>query len=495
MIDTVVLNDAVTSLPRKESCLNDIPADVRLPQLSTILDHAVMRDILQQRMFLSSQQTQFVIRRCQIVQIRYKPASSCMVSYRLDIEDTATGDSGEQILCGRAYPDGCSQSQWEKASTRRLVAPRFGSPRIHLPELEMVLWSFPNDRKMHALPASITASPSISELGLHRILSQTGIEWQLVKGIADVVHYVGEHTCTVRTSMELRGSSQDTTQMISVFGKTYYDGEGARTDQVMRKLWDSEARKSGRLGLAQPLWYDGPRKTLWQLGIEGATLENHPIGTSGSVEVLIQSARAIAALHGTPLLNIESIRITNLLEKLDIVGSMLLQHRPSCRPVLAPLLARLTAQIRTLPLCPTATLHGDLHLKNLFSADGRIYLIDLDNVREGPPEWDIGSFVAGLVVGGLSTQVPNSDIADNVQIFLDHYNQSALWTVAMPTVAWCTAVALVIERAYRCVTRLKGDQLGQLERLLRWSDRISQTLSLEALDFKGTSTQQRNEES
>ena len=482
MMNHAVISETTSDRPPKGNVRDDIPPDARLPQLPIILDMEVMRERFQDNLFLSvSDRTQLVIRQCEIVQIRYKPASSCMVSYRLDIENTSTGERGEQIVCGRAFPQGRSQLQWEKASTRTLVQPRFGNPLVHLSEIEMVLWSFPNDRKMDTLPAAVNATHSTSEIPLSWLLSHLGPGWQVADTRSRVMHYVGEHTCTVQTSFELIHPSQDARQPLTLFGKTYYNEEGAQTDRVMRQLWDSEARRSGQLEIAQPLWYDARLKTLWQVGIQGTTLENHSIETPAGIPLLKKAAHTVARFHTTPLSNIPPITMVEQLGKLEAVASILMQYQPSCRPILVPLRDRLVAQAKPITLGPTATLHGDLHMKNLFLTRDRIALIDLDNVCQGHPGQDIGSFVAGLLTGALAKQVPLSKMAGPLQAFLQHYNQSAPWKLDRPTLAWFTAVALVVERSHRCITRLKHNQHEHLKALLSLADRISESLSLESL--------------
>jgi hypothetical protein len=483
MMDHAVINNMFSSALPKSTRLTDLPADARLPQLPIILDVEVMRDKFQDYLFASvNDRTQFVVRQCKIIQIRYKPAASCMVSYRLDIEDTSTGERGEHIVCGRAFPAGCSQSQWEKAATHDRAQPRFGKPLIHLPEIEMVLWGFPNDRKMHTLPAAIGIAPSLPSFLTDWLAAHQGPEWHVVGTTSKVVHYVGEHTCTVRTSVELLNTTQQTRQTMSIFGKTYYDDEGAQTDRVMQQLWNSESRRSGQLSMAQPLWYDARLKTLWQLGIPGTTLEHSASGSPESTPFLIaEAAQAVAALHTTPLSKIRSLTVTDLLINLETVGSMLSRVRPSCRPILVPLLSRLMAQATMIQADATATLHGDLHLKNLFLTNGKIALIDLDNVCEGLPGWDIGSFTAGLLTGTLAKRSSLSQVGSHLDTFLYHYNQSVAWKVDQPAVAWFTAVALVVERAHRCIARLKDDRRGQVEALLNLADQISEALSLESL--------------
>lgn len=493
MMTPTVVNSMPSSLPSTSTRLNDLPTDTRLPQLPIILDEAIMREKLQHHMFASdSEQTQFSVRQCEILQVRYKPGSSCMVSYRLDIVNTSTGESSEQILCGRAVPEGRSQSKREKAEAHALVQPRFGKPLLHLPDIEMILWSFPNDRKMRTLPAVIAKAQQAPEFLPNWLTAHRGPEWHVVGTTSNVVHYVGEHTCTVRTSIDLVNTAQRTHQTMIIFGKTYYDEEGAETERVMRHLWDSASRRNGRLGLAQPLWHDMQRKTLWQLGIQGSTLEAYAIENSESISLFTEAARAIAIFHATPLPSLRSVTIPNLIDTLGAVGSMLMQCRPSCRPVLAPLLARLTAQGKMVPASPTATLHGDLHLKNLFLTDGKIALIDLDNVCEGPPAWDIGSFVAGLLAGALARHVSHDRMASHIQAFLCDYNQSAPWRLDVPTVVWCTAVALVLERSHRCITRLKPGHRGQLDALISLADQLSKSLSWDPLANRMTGVHERS---
>ena len=492
-MDDTVLDTARASRISKREVADHVPMDVHLPQLSMILDSEAMRDTLWDGMFESARdRDSFLIRHCEIIQIRYKPASSCMVSYRLEVENVITGEKGRQILCGRAFPEGRSQPQWEKASTQALVQPRFGIPLIHLPEVEMVLWSFPNDRKMRTLPAAVDATRSASDTPPSWLSGHVGTGWQVADTRSRVMHYVGEHTCTVQTSLVLVHPSRNTRQPLTLFGKTYYNEEGAQTDLVMRQLWNSDARQEGRLNMAQPLWYDARLKTLWQMGIQGATLENHLIELPAGIPLLQKAAHSVAAFHTTPVSNIPSITMVELLGKLDAVASVLMQCRPSCRPLLLPLRDRLVAQAKTISLGPSATLHGDLHMKNLFLTDDRIALIDLDNVRHGHPGQDIGSFVAGLLTGALAKQIPILRMAVPVQAFLTHYNHSTPWKLDQPTVAWFTAVSLVTERSYRCVSRLKDGQRGMIELLLNLADDISKACALPWPVHESTAIDGRN---
>lgn len=470
-----VSNGASSSRQAETLACHEIPTDALLPQLAVILNQAAMKDRLQAQMFESIQERErFLVRSCEIDRVRYKPESSCMVTYRLEIEDTTTRKTGEQVLCGRAYPEGQSQSHWEKARRRAVVQPRFGKPMVYLPHLELVLWSFPNDRKMTTLPAAIEAAHSTSVILPQSIAAHLGRGWQILGSTSQVMHYVGEHTCTVKMSLDLSHPSQNELQPMTLFGKTYYNEEGAETDRVMRQLWDSESRRSGRLALAKPLGYDRQAKTLWQLGVPGITLETCDIDRPEFLPFLREAAGAIGALHQTPVSGARSVTPTDLISNLKSVTSILIRCRPTCGEFLLPLVDRLVAQAYMIPAHPSATVHGDLHLKNFLVDAARVTLIDLDNVCTGSPYLDLGSLIAGLHTYSILHEKSEETVPRLVESFLRAYEIHVPWPIRRDLVDWHTAVALITERAYRCVTRLKEGRPAMIEELITLAGRLSQ---------------------
>ncbi|MEK7762226.1 MAG: aminoglycoside phosphotransferase family protein [Nitrospirota bacterium] len=475
MVNQSVINEA-SSVRRSESGpVHEIPTDALLPQLSMILDQTAIKDRLQAQMFESAQERKrFVIRSCKIDRVRYKPESSCMVTYRLEIEDTTTRETGEQVLCGRAYPKGLSLSQWDKGRMRPLVQPQFGQPLIYLPDLELVLWSFPNDRKMATLPAAIESARFTSVILPELIVSHLGQGWKIVGTASHVMHYVGEHTCTVKTPVALSHPFKNELQTLTLFGKTYYNEEGTETDRMMRQLWESEARHSSRLEMAKPLGYDTQTKTLWQLAVPGITLEACDIDRQEFVPFLREAARAVAGLHLAPVSVARSVTVADLITTLKRATSVLIRYRSSCGQALVPLTARLIAQADRIPAHPSATIHGDLHLKNFLVDDARVTLIDLDNVCTGSPYLDLGSLIAGLHTYGILHEKSEETVPRLVESFLQAYETHVPWPVRRNLVDWHTAMALITERAYRCVTRLKEGRPAMIEELIALAGRLSQ---------------------
>jgi hypothetical protein len=453
----------------------EIPTDALLPQLPVVLDPDAMKTRLGEQIFESVQERErFLIRTCEIDRVRYKPESSCMVTYRLEIEDRATGEIGEQVLSGRAYPNGQAQPQWEKASCLTMAQPRFGPPLLNLPDLDMVLWSFPNDRKIKTLPSAVEFERFTSVVLPELVAAHLEQGWQISGTTSQIMHYVGEHTCTVKISVSLSHPVNSASETLTLFGKTYYNDEGAETYRVMQQLWNSEARRRGQLALAKPLAYDRETKTLWQLGVPGVTLETCNIDRPGFLPFLKEAARSIGTLHQTPISGAHTVTSKDLVLNLKSVASILIRRRPSCGATLLPIVNRLVTQADAIPAHPVATLHGDLHLKNFLVDDGLVTLIDLDNACTGSPYLDLGSLIAGLYTYSLLHQHSKETVPRLVEAFLQTYGAQIPWTISRDIIDWHTAVALITERAYRCVTRLKGGRPAMVQELIAMAGSLSQ---------------------
>jgi len=217
---------------------------------------------------------------------------------------------------------------------------------------------------------------------------------------------------------------------MTLFGKTYYNEDGREVDCMMRQLWQSEFRHSGALGMAQPLGYHEGSKTFWQYALPGSSLLDHDMELPGFLVLLEEAGSVVSALHQSPLPCSESIEMGDWLLKLRERHQLIIKRQPQCQKKLTLLVERLLLQSRGLPLLPQGTLHGDLHLNNFFVSAGRISLIDMDSLIQGPPLLDIGSFLAGLFYRGLLARHPTHLIQTICEAFLRGYQKSVRWDIS-----------------------------------------------------------------
>lgn len=449
----------------------EVPHDAALPQLADVLNPSKMKEIFQKELF--QEKGRFQVQDCLIERVKYKPGKNCLLCYQLEIRDLLTQQVGRQRLCTRIFEKDGAMSRFRKAQSERIVMPKFGEPLSYIPALDMVIWSFPNDRKLHGLP-KITDPIFLKDKMLPDLIrAKRGPGWSISGLSNDIVHYVPEHTCTVRVCLQLQNAETNRGKAMTLYGKTYYNEEGREAYHLMEQLWGSEVRRAEYLRMAEPLGYDPETKTLWQLGLPGRTLFDQEMKAPHFLTLLRGAASTVAALHQSSLSCSRSVQLGDLLVKLEEMKRLLPQAWPSCQRVLHPLVDRLMLQAGDLKEQPVAMLHGDLHLKNFFVDEEKVFLIDMDNLCQGAPLQDIGSFLACLLYRGILTQVPGQLIERIGNAFIQQYEKCVPWTISRSELKWHIATALINERAFRFVTRLQAGRRDILDRLIRLADRVS----------------------
>jgi hypothetical protein len=445
-----------------------------LPQLGAALDAALMGEVFARRLFAAEGlKSRYQLRDCEIIQARYKPEKNCLISYRLTIHDALSNESSEQIFCARVYEKGGSGARFIKAQSQSLAAPRFGAAVFHVPNLEMVVWAFPNERKLAGL-AAITDDDLLRGRILPPVIAAAyGDGWEIAALSSKIVHYVAEHTCIVRVTPELRHAATNETQTVTLYGKTYYNDDGAETFERMQQLWESEARKDRRLAMALPLAYQPEIKTLWQAGLRGSSLYEREGDSPQFIALLKRAASALAALHQSPVSCQRKVGVADLLARFDEVERMISLARPESLPKLRLVIDRLKHQSEQIGSRPTATLHGDLHLKNFFVADEEIALIDLDSLCLGDPLMELGSIAASLHYRNLLLNGPAQRGQVMADAFIRAYAESAPRAITDSILNWYAAAALIAERTRRCVTRLKTERLTILDEIISLADELS----------------------
>ncbi len=444
----------------------DFANDPVLPQLPTVLDAAAMRKTFQAHLFRGDDR--FQIQNCSIERVKYKPGMNCMVCYQLEIMDKKTQALQGQLLCTRVYELGGAVSRFIKALSANTVTPKFGLPISHLPPLEMVIWAFPNDRKLEGM--NKIADPTFLK---DKLLPEYFRGSHITELTSNVVHYVPEHTCTVRVALQLSELQTGKSREATLYGKIYYNDEGHDVSKWMDALWQSGPRRSGQLKMAQALGFDTATKSLWQTGLCGAPLLDVDLEAPEFFPLIKEAATTVAALHTVSIPGLKIVCLNDLLEQLERVKQLLSQARPASKLTLFPLLDRLCAQAGYLCSEASHTLHGDLHLNNFFVEDKKVALIDMDNLCQGPPLLDVGSFLAGIFYRGILIDAPRDQIEKMAQVFIQQYKQSVPWAVSQASLRWYTAMMLINERAYRCLTRLKAGRLDILDQLILLADRIT----------------------
>jgi aminoglycoside phosphotransferase (APT) family kinase protein len=257
----------------------------------------------------------------------------------------------------------------------------------------------------------------------------------------------------------------------SVLGKTRYDDAGAQTFRCMARLWQGDDRDDA--SYARPLGYRPEHRLLWQERVPGVTLDSLLRRPRLDMALLARVARAVAALHRTQLTTERRVVTGDIVERLISAEALVARAQPRCAAVLAQATVQLLQHAPSLETRTCATLHGDLHSNNILVDDARVYLVDLDEVSNGPPLSELGSFLAELIYRACLSGTALDALTPALTSIVQAYRQAVPWPVTDEEVGWYTAAALIHERAHRCVSSLKPGRMEILGQLVGIAARVS----------------------
>jgi aminoglycoside phosphotransferase len=399
-----------------------LAADRALPQRDLLLDGEAMAARLSARL---GARAAVPIRRCEPTRATYQPGRSLRVLYRV------VTDRSSELVSLRTFRGPRAEQVYRQVAPGAVA--RGGLRGVARdPELGAVLFVFPNDRKVSGLGA------------LSRDHRWSALATRLVS-------YAPEKCATAR----LVAPDGRTV----AFAKAYAGDEGERT----RRLHDAIGEPAARAGVRVPRStdYSPARRTLVCEAIEGP-----PLAALAGAELtagLRGLGAALAGLHGVdppaevpPFERVDAERLEGAAE---IIGRL----RPDCALAARVLLERLLEQRP--PTAEPACLHGDVHLKNAIVANGRVALVDLDQIATGPPAADVGSMLAALRYARLVGAISAATERAHAEALLAGYD-SVGGPLNPRALCWHLSAALLAERALRAITRLRAPGLLRLPALL-----------------------------
>jgi Phosphotransferase enzyme family len=357
---------------------------------------------------------------CAIVRVRVKRGRKVVIGYRLTGTDV-DGMAFDQMAMASLWPEGDPALLRELGGTA--VQPPFGPSTAALEAIGGKVWFFPNDRKVHAIPALLKGWLGGPE------------------GTIDIVHYVPEQGCTVRLTAGKK----------CYYGKARADDRGAIAMRV-----DAAARADGEpsLRLARVVHHDAAQRILWQESVSGhrldpAVFRADPILWARRVLVVLVDLHRVPPPQDLKILTCLSIAQTfaNRAERTILAMPELAHDVENVSEALT------SATPGPLPLVLS---HCDLHPGNLLWDGKSFAVIDLDTAACAPAALDYGTLIASLIHSGIEANVSDADIKMLVAAFQG----------VAPHLNWFIAACLIGERLYRCGTRLKSPSVQVRSRLI-----------------------------
>jgi hypothetical protein len=435
-----------------------LPQDAAMPQLSLALDGAAMAEVFADVLRPHGMR----VEACSVERVKYRPGRNATLAYRLILRDPQQRTIAQHVAARLCGGDGAKRTV--QASAAALAASPAGPALRWLPALDMLTWWWPNDAKLRA-PRLLACEHRLRTEALPALLPLLGVPGGADVGIdLDIVQYVPEHRLCARVDLQWRDHS-GATRTQRAYAKASREPDGATAHDLLAQLQNAAAWREGRLHTPRALLWHAPTELYWQEGLPGRPL--HDMGAAVAACAAPLGAQ-IAALHGTPLQTPRETTLHGLRAQLAHVVQRL-------APVLGDEPLHRAAQAidggwHALDGLPMATLHGDLHARNILVAEQggrpRVSLIDLDSLHRGPALLELGAWVAdsmyhALLAGARAERDQRAWCA-----LIDAYVDAGGARPDPRALRWATAWSLLTQRAWRCVINLKPGRFALAPRLV-----------------------------
>lgn len=407
--------------------MNPLPFDPVLPALARLVDAPAMAA----EFAAGLRDEGLCVEACEVERVKYRPRRNASISYRLALRDAGDGERCERRVSARLREGGVLQWAW-----------------------------WPQDRKLLA-PRILDDDAALAERWLPEVVAAIdGPGARLLAHRVEVVQYVPEQRLTARVALRWLRDGQP--REATVYAKSSREPDGATANGILAALQATPAWRAGRLCTPAVLLWQPVTQLHWQQAMPGSALLDQADATRFAAPLGAQ----LAALHHAPLELARRLDAAVLRARLAEVSETLALVLPASQRELRRAVAALERGLHWLDGQPAATLHGDLHPRNVLVAGPTLSLIDLDGARRAPAVLELGSWCAdGAYRAVLAGAAAQRDAAAWAAL-LDGYAQGGGSVPAAPALAWATAWQLLTQRAWRCVVNLKPGRFEIAPRLV-----------------------------
>jgi aminoglycoside phosphotransferase len=358
------------------------------------------------------------------------PAARVHAKYRVGESLRVVHRTADACFSARTFPPGTSGAAYERALAAADDSPpatHDSSPAatddsspavVHRPDLDAVVWRFPLDRRLSALPLVARRSAALDRLAGHRDVTPR------------VVAYCAERSATAECV--------DASGRVVAFAKVHA-GDGAVRER--RRLERVAAEVGAHPHLRVPRVVGAADGALAVEPIRGWRLDGAP--------AFERLGAALATLHERS--SVPERRFARLdPDRLATAAAVIARARPDVAAAAEALLGWLLDR-RDDAAGPPVCLHGDPSLRNAILDGGRVALIDYEDAAAGPAAADLGRVLAA---------VPAAADA------LTRGYAAVLPPPPPAAVRWHTAASVLARAALPAVTRVRPRELARLGPLL-----------------------------
>jgi Ser/Thr protein kinase RdoA (MazF antagonist) len=363
---------------------------------------------------------------------------------------------------GKCFTQADFKEAFAYLMARHWTRPAVGEPVVISSEQSLMLFAYPNDRRLPSLQL-LWGQDNLGDF-LRRHVTGDAILGRDMS--VSIVRYKPEQRAVIRCEV-MPGDRLKDAPTTAYYLRIFPDGRGWEEYRLMCGLsrWLCDGAE---LAVAKPWAFDAGCSALLLGGLPGCKLKR-TVRTSGARDAFERTARALAVLHsyrdpaaavwsvadhvkramrGLPVL---SRSMPQLRRELEEIGGMLVERSPGERD------------------SPLGFVHGDFHYGQVLVDENGIGFVDFERAHAGPVLFDLGNWLAARIYHRVEGKWTDDGML--AEYFLAAYAKATKVLLRPEEIGWWTALAL-LQMTSKPLNRLHDDASGKVARLLDLVSRL-----------------------
>ena len=393
-----------------------------------------------------------------VERVQHRRGRRCRLLYRLHLRDEHGGKQ-DQWFYGKLVRPGQAQRQFEEALYAHELKNGLWKPVEFWPELNLIVWAFPNDPDMQGLLRANEAEHVRAHFNVN--LAHFGLEpaWQCQNVRSVRVKYMPGKRCVLRHDAELvhHGGAA---KSLSFYSKTYSDGMSRFHFQNARAVYE----QMQHLNMPRPILHWEEANTCWQEAWLGTPLLE-ALPALDWKKTFVQVARVLAGFHQA------RCEVLSAADMLDLALDSAEEDAPRIAAILTQYDALMHEVLRVLRLgreplaragAPLVPIHGTVRVEQFLTRGDDYALLDFDLACLGDPLYDVAEFLTSLQFLQFTLGWERARVEKAMQHFQNAYAQFAPWPLEPERIAWYAAVS-ILDKLHDALKNLDRPALARID--------------------------------
>jgi tRNA A-37 threonylcarbamoyl transferase component Bud32 len=353
--------------------------------------------------------------------IRYKPETSCIIAYIAEFNKDNESSSFEIPFYAKVFTKSDFVIALDKAESHRWIKPDFFPAFISIPELDTILYFFPNDCLIDGL--RILSGGKKIQRELYEYYTQYTVDdWSISdkRLRTTLVRYKPERRAVIKCKTKAVNLKSGIKERIKFYMRIYADSYGEKVFSIHNELY-KKTRDNSILDIPKPMKYNRERNIFFMEKSPGSVLSNLIKKQSYDTKYVEQTAHALSELHQINLPTLESQNPDSLLNDVISTTAYLTRILPDLKTEIDDINQQFEKQKDNFTTNERGFVHGDCHPGQFLIDKNKVSVIDFDRSFTGDGLIDNGNFIAALRYTDIIKEI---NINEKIQkVFIKKYEE------------------------------------------------------------------------